>query len=70
LFSNLYENLKSSKPNESVFRNLIRLSNIENDKNITNEKLMKVNELWNSWFERIYLILIQKLQTFNNNVNK
>ena len=70
MFSNLYENLKSSKPNESVFRNLIRLSNIENDKNITNEKLMKVNELWNSWFERIYLILIQKLQTFNNNVNK
>ncbi|KAL6604946.1 clasp N terminal-domain-containing protein [Neocallimastix sp. 'constans'] len=68
LFSNLYENLKSSKPNESVFRNLIRLSNIENDKNITNEKLMKVNELWNSWFERIYLILIQKLQTFNNNL--
>ncbi|ORX76370.1 hypothetical protein BCR32DRAFT_271312 [Anaeromyces robustus] len=67
LFSNLYNSLKSSKPNESVFRNLIRLSNIEKDKNITTEKLNKVNELWNTWFERIYLVLIQKLQTFDNN---
>ena len=29
-----------------------------------------MKELWSTWFERIYLVLIQKLQAFNNNTDE